>query len=301
MRGCLLMRSWLLPIALGIAAAGCGRSVNEVSVEERIYLTLRHEPPGWLRTGEESPLKVEVEGNVVLDPGGLLLFTAAEGDTGWTSQPFYPGGEGGVFLAVPAPARSGDALAYYISGRAPSGRRLTLPADLSTGGRPYVARWKGKTPAPLTVLMWMGNVLAAICLLGAGFTAWNGLQRRRDPGATDQAYLARWVGAGTVLLLISAVFLGAIHSWLAWGAPYRGFPFGASAIHSKVLLLGVIWGALSWSAWGSLTRRMGARDRLPPRLYAGMVLGALLITLLLLLLPDSSPSVLFPEVPGPGA
>jgi hypothetical protein len=149
--------------------------------------------------------------------------------------------------------------------------------------------------------MWSGIVLTALCFLGAGLTAWNGLQRRGDPGAIDQAHLARWVAAGAAMLILAGGLLGAFHSWVAWGAPYRGFPFGDSAMHSKVLILMVVWGALSWSAWGSLTRRTGARDRLPPRLFAAIVLAALLVTLLLVLLPESQPTMQFPPLPQPGA
>ncbi len=289
----------LLPVALALVA--CGRSANEVSFEERVYLTLRHDPPAWLQTGEEGYLEVEVEGNMVLDPGALVLFTATTSDTGWSSQPFYPGELPGIFRAAPPSGRSGETFAYFVRARTPSGGLLFLPADLNAGQQPYESRWRGRIPAVLGFLMWSGIVLTVLCFLGAGFTAWKGLQRRGEPGAIDQARLARWVAAGAVMLLASAGLLGAIHSWTAWGAPYRGFPFGDSAMHSKVLLLMIIWGALSWSAWGSLTRRTGARDRLPPRLYAGMVLAALLITLLLVLLPDAQQAPQFPPLTLTGA
>lgn len=284
-------------LAVLFLASACGGSRNEVSVEERLYLTIRHDPPGRVSIPGERALELEVEGNVVLEPGALLLYTAAPGDTLWESQMMYPGEEPGVFLGVLPPGRRGERAGYFFQARTPSGRILTLPEDLAERGAPYTARRWREVPFPIGMLMWVGIVVAIVCLSGAGVSAWSGLQRRAEPGAAEQARLARWVAAGTVVLLLSGGLLGSIHSWIGWGAPYLGFPFGTSVLHTKLLFLMVLWAALSWSAWGSLTRRTGARDLFPARLYAGLVLAALLVSLLVVLLPSSTAPPHFPPVP----
>jgi uncharacterized membrane protein YidH (DUF202 family) len=286
-----------LLLALLLLLPGCGRGGNEVSVEERLFLSLRHDPVRTLPAGREAVLGVQTSGNVALTPGSVSLYYASPGDTGWARQEMFFGSEPGLLGASLPAGRRGSLDAYFFLARTPSGKILTLPEGLDAGRAPYRVRRSGHVPGLLNTLMWLGIVLAILCLAGAGFSAWLALQRRSEPGAGEQTRLAQWVAAGAVLLVVSAGLLGALHSWISWGAPYRGFPFGPSALHNKVIILMAVWGTLSWAAWGSLTRRQGARDRFAPRLYATLILVAIVASVLILLLPESEPLPGIPALP----
>jgi uncharacterized membrane protein YidH (DUF202 family) len=286
-----------LLLVLLLLLPGCGGGGDEVSIEERLYLSLRHDPARTLPAGREAVLGVETSGNVVLSPGSVSLYSASPGDTGWARQELFFGDEPGLLIGSLPTGRRGSVDAYFFLARTPSGKVLTLPEGLDAGEEPYRVRRSGNVPGLLSTLMWLGMILTTLCLAGAGFSAWLALQRRTEPGAGEQTRLAQWVAAGTVLLILSAGLLGALHSWISWGAPYRGFPFGPSALHNKVVVLMAFWGTLSWAAWGSLTRRQGARDRFAPRLYATLILVAVVASVLILLLPESEPLPGIPPLP----
>lgn len=286
-----------LLLVLLLLLPGCGRGGDEVSIEERLFLSLRHNPDRTLPAGQEAVLGVETAGNVVLASGSVFLYSASPEDTGWARQELLFGSEPGLLIGTLPAGRRGSVDAYFFLARTPSGKVLTLPEGLAAGETPYRVRRSGNVPGLLSTLMWLGMVVSTLCLAGAGFSAWLALQRRTEPGAGEQTRLAQWVAAGSVLLILSAGLLGALHSWIAWGAPYRGFPFGPSALHNKVLVLMVIWGTLSWGAWGSLTRREGARDRFAPRIYATLILVAVVASVLIVLLPDAEPLPGIPPLP----
>ncbi len=277
--------------ALLLAACG-GR--DRVTVEEHLVLTLAHDPRPVLAAGPEASLRLTVEGNMAPAPGSVRLYWYAEGDTGWTAIPALQGEE---LWAAPVPSgRRGERAVYFWRASTPSGAALHLPSDLEGRQRPYRTVRAGGYPGLLRFLTVAAFLAGGLLLLGAGLLGLRSLQSSADPAPGEQARLARSTATGAILLAAGAL-AGMIASMFIWGVPYRGFPLGSYMPHTRVFLLLVVWGGMSWASWGTLSRAPGSRDIFPPRLQATMVLGALLLSVLIVLLPSGGGAPAFPPIP----
>ncbi|MFO7769611.1 MAG: hypothetical protein R6W82_11740 [bacterium] len=283
----------LLALTL-ISLAACGGR-DEVTVEEHLVLTLRHDARAVLPAGPDAELTLQVEGNVEPLPGSVRMWWYAEGDTGWTAVRARAGT--GDLWTVPVPTgRRGERAAYFLQAAAPSRTQLYLPPDLEHSRRPYRTVRAGGYPGLLRVVILLVFGAGGGILAGAGFLALRSLQSRGDPLPAQQGRLARWTAAGTALLGLGAL-AGLISSMFIWGVPYRGFPLGGYVPHTKVLLLLLLWGGVSWASWGTLSRTAGSRDIFPPRVHSIVVLGALLLSVLIVLLPGGAPEMDLPPLP----
>jgi len=219
----------------------------------------------------------------------------AAGDTGWAAIPARPGPEDRWSAPVP-PGPRGQRAAYLWEATTPSGQQLLLPADLSESRRPYRTVRAGEYPGLLHLLTLAAFAAAGLALLGAALLGLRTLQSAGEPLPTEQGRLARWTASGALLLGTGAL-LGMIAAMFLWGVPYRGFPLGGYLPHTKVLLLLLLWGGMTWASWGSLRRSPGSRDLFPPRVQASMVLGAALLSVLIVLLPAGGPEMALPALP----
>jgi hypothetical protein len=188
----------------------------------------------------------------------------------------------GVWTARLPAGEKGDKIEY--------GFRISIIEELEGGASHtsttesgyHLIKYKGEVSVTVLILhilcMFAAFFFIVEAMIGAIIMVVKGEDREFTVAQT------RWV---LLFTFLGGWPLGFALNWQRFGVMWEGFPFGYDITDNKTQLIAIFWLIVAAMSWKSFTCRRTGRDMAGDRLFAGTVMTASLLSLILYLVPHS--------------